>query len=72
MVHAVAQTTKMVLHDIAISIINGTVPASADDKVEAYQFATDNGYLEELTIPQIFILRDLIEMGKIRTPVYKP
>lgn len=61
----------MVLKDTALAIINGAVNSNNHDKVEAYQFISDNGYWEDLTSAQLLVLRELIETGKVFTaPLY--
>jgi len=59
----------MYLKDIAFGIINGAIPATPDDQLEAYQFVVDNGYTEDLTPKQTLFLRELVESGKVETPV---
>jgi hypothetical protein len=59
----------MVIKDLAFAIINGSVNATAHDQLEAYQFVSDNGYMDELTAVQLLFLRALVEADKVFTPV---
>jgi membrane carboxypeptidase/penicillin-binding protein PbpC len=58
----------MYLKTCAFAIINGSVNATPEDMVEAYQFVSDNGYFEELTPQQLLTLRELVETNKVFTP----
>jgi hypothetical protein len=58
----------MVMRDLAFAIINGAVNATAHDQLEAYQFISDNGFMEELTPKQLLFLRELVETDKVFTP----
>jgi len=58
----------MVLKDIAFAIINGQVASTPSDVIEAFQFINDNGYCDELSMPQLLYLKDLVESGTIFSP----
>jgi hypothetical protein len=59
----------MYLKTAAFAILNGDLQANDHDRVEAYQFVTDNGYWEELTPEQLLTLRHLIETDVVFTPI---
>ena len=59
----------MVLKTMAFAILNGELPGSTEDHIEAFQFIVDNAYVDELSPLQTMQLRDLVESATVRSPV---
>jgi hypothetical protein len=59
----------MFLKTAAFGLLNGHIPATEEDILEAYQFVVDSGYTQELSATQLLQLRDLVESDKVFTPV---
>ena len=59
----------MILKDTALAIIHKAVHATEEDRVEAFQFINDGGYIEELTPLELLELRSLVESAKVYSPI---
>lgn len=58
----------MFLKTAALGILNGDIPSSEEDVLEAYQFIVDNGYTNDLSVEQYLKLKELVESDKVFTP----
>jgi len=59
------------LKDFALKIIRDEIGATFEDKIEAYQFISDNFYLEELNSAQHAEFNFLVEGDQIDTPPWR-